>query len=234
MQKLKGPCMELSRSSPLAVGITWLGGLLTIVMRVVPHPANFAPVGALGIFGGAKLRSWHAFALPLLVMVASDLALWVFTGFDGNYSPLHISRAYVYASFVVYVALGVWLVRDRVTFGRLMGASLLGSLQFFLVTNFCEWLFQPLQSTALLPVEWRFSRDFSGLMACYAAALPFLQSDFPWDFRAFAMVGNPSYGALGTMLGDLVFTGVFFGVYGWVREPARQPELEVSSVGGAS
>jgi hypothetical protein len=222
--------MNSSRSSPVVNGLTWLGGLLTIVLRVVPHPANFHPVGALGLFAGAKVRSWHAFALPIGVMAASDLALWLLTGFDGNYSPLHISRAYVYPSFLIYVAIGLWLLRERATLGRLAGASFLGSLQFFLVTNFCEWLFQPLQSFALLPAEYRFSRDLSGLLMCYAAALPFFQADFPWDFRAFATLGDPRYSALGTMLGDFLFTGALFGLHGWLARPVEspQPELEPS------
>ncbi len=215
--------MNVSRSY-LASVLTWLAGAFTVVIRLVPHPANFAPVGALGLFGGSKLRSWRAFAVPLAVMVVSDLGLWLLTGFDGNYSPLHISRAYVYASFLLYVAIGWWMLRERASLGRLMGASFLGSLQFFFVTNFCEWAFQPLQSLALLPAEFRFSRDLSGLLTCYAAALPFFQTDFPWDFRAFAMLGDPRYGALGTLLGDIVFTGVLFGLHGVLAQPAQAPE----------
>lgn len=215
--------MQSSRTW-LVTALTGCAGALTVVLRIVPHPANFAPVGALGLYGGGKLRSWHAFALPAAVMVASDLGLWVLTGFDGNYSPLHISRAYVYASFLVYVAIGWWMLRQRANFGRLLGASFLGSLQFFLVTNFCEWLFQPFQSFTLLPAEYRFARDLSGLLACYAAALPFFQADFPWDFRAFAMLGDPRYGALGTLLGDVVFTGAIFGLHGWLGQPVPAPE----------
>ena len=216
--------------SHLAAGLTWVAGLLTIVIRIMPHPANFSPVGALGLFGGGKLRSWHAFTLPLAVMIASDFGLWLLTGFDGNYSPLHISRAYVYASFLIYVAIGVWLLRERASFGRLLGACFLGSLQFFVVTNFFEWLLQPLQSFALLPAEFRYPRDLSGLLACYAAAIPFLQADFPWSLHAFAMLGDPRYGALGTLLGDLVFSGTLYGLHGLLTqpEPTPQPAMEPS------
>jgi hypothetical protein len=207
-----------------AIGLTWVGGLLTVLLRLVPHPANFSPMGALGLFGGGKLRSWHAFVLPMVVMIASDFGLWLLTGFDPRYSPLHISRPFIYASFVVYVAIGWWMLRERASFGRLMGASVLGAAQFFLLTNFFEWLIQPWQSFELLPAEFRYSRDFSGLMACYLAAVPFLQADFPWSLHAFAMAGHPSYGALGTLLGDLVFSGALFGVHGVLTQPARAPE----------
>jgi hypothetical protein len=195
----------------------WLllgGGALAALFRVVPHPANFAPVGALGLYGGAKLRSWQAFALPVAVMIVSDLALWVLTGFD----------ALFYVSFVSYVAIGRFVIGDRATWGRLAGASVLGSLQFFFLTNFFEWYTQPLQSFALLPAEFRYTRDFSGLAACFAAAVPFLKSDFPWSFHAFAMMGDPSYGAFGTILGDLCFTGMFFALHGALaRQLAEQP-----------
>jgi len=208
----------------LAVALTGLAGILTIILRLVPHPANFSSMGALGLYGGGKLRAWHAFAVPVAVMLVSDFALWLLTGFNDRYSPLHISRAYVYASFLVYVAIGWWLLRERVTFGRLAGASVLGSVQFFLITNFFDWLFQPLQSFALLPAEFRYSRDFAGLMTCYAAALPFFQADFPWDFHAFAMLGDPRYGAIGTVLGDLIFASGLFGAHGLLSRTVDQPE----------
>ena len=221
--------MQASRSSWVGV-FTWIAGALTVVLRLVPHPSNFSPVGALGLFGGGKLRSWQAFALPVVILLASDLGLWLLTGLDGRYAPFHISRTYVYASFLLYVAIGVWLLRDRATIGRLLGASLLGSVQFFVVTNFCEWLFQPLQSVELLPIAYRYPRDLSGLLACYAAAVPFFQADFPWSLHAFAMLGDPRYGALGTLLGDVVFSGVLFGLHARLTEPATapQPALEPS------
>jgi hypothetical protein len=202
--------MNGSRSTVTTL-LTLAAGAASIVLRIVPHPANFSSVGALGLFGGAKLRSWQAFALPLGVMFVSDLALWLLTALDPLYSPLHLSRAYVYASFLIYVAIG-HVLRHRESWGWIIGASLLGSLQFFVVTNFCEWLFQPLLSEELLPSQYRYSRDLSGLLVCFAAALPFLNASFPWDFHAFVMMGDPSYGLFGTLLGDLVCTCGLFGL----------------------
>ena len=98
------------------------------------------------------------------------------------YSPLHLSRSYVYFSLVLYVVLG-HLVRRRETWGWIIGASLVGSVQFFFITNFFDWLCQPLQSEALLPSQFRYSRDLSGLATCFAAALPFFQSNFSAPMR---------------------------------------------------
>ena len=118
--------MTGSRSSVAGVLTVWAGAI-AMVLRLVPHPANFSSVGAMSLFGGAKLRSWHAFALPLGVMLLSDFGLWLFTGFDAMYSPLHLSRSYVYLSLLLYVVIGLAL-KGRETWGWIVGASMLGSL----------------------------------------------------------------------------------------------------------
>lgn len=195
---------------PLATLITLLSGILVAVVRIIPHPANFSPIGALGIFGGARLRSWHAFALPVAVMLVTDLALYCLSGFDFKYSPFHISRSYVYGSFLLYVCIGRLLVNKK-SFLWIAGASLVGSLQFFVVTNFCDWLFQPLQGD--IPAAFRYSRDWAGLMQCFAAGLPFFRGDVVSEIHAFVMLGDFRFGMLGLVLGDLVFTGLLFGLH---------------------
>src|SRR5947209_20064788 len=84
---------------PLAAGLTILAGLL----RLVPHPWNFTPVGALGLFGGGRLRSWHAYALPIGLMLLSDAALAALHGpqyfFNGT-------LPFIYVSFLLYVWIG--------------------------------------------------------------------------------------------------------------------------------
>ncbi len=72
-------------------------------LRLLPHPMNFAPVGALALFGGASFRSKRmALALPLVSLIAGD----IFIGF-------HRMMPYVYASFLLSVAIGFWLRRGR-------------------------------------------------------------------------------------------------------------------------
>src|SRR2546422_10594082 len=76
---------------PLAIALIILGGLI----RVVQH-WNFAPVGAMSLFAGARLRGWRAYALPLALMAITDPLL-------GGYS---IATPLVYASFLVNVWIG--------------------------------------------------------------------------------------------------------------------------------
>src|SRR5271155_4592461 len=93
--------------------------LIAAALRIAPHPWNFTPVGAMAIFSGAVLRDRRlAFLFPLLALVAGD----VFVGF-------HKLIPIVYASFLINVAIGLWL-RDRRTIGRISLATLLGAIQF--------------------------------------------------------------------------------------------------------
>lgn len=185
--------------SHLAGGLTLVGGLLTILLRIVPHPANLSPIGAMGIFGGARLRSWQAYLLPLVIMAATDMCLWALHGFDADYSLWHFSRPFVYGSFMLYVLIGRTLVNTNSPL-RIGGASLLGSVQFFFITNFQAWLELP----------DLYSRDSAGLMQCYIAGLPF---------------------AVRTVLGDLVFSALLFGVHelATTRQPASDAEPVASA-----
>src|SRR5260370_36198210 len=104
--------------------------VLSALLRILPHPWNLTPVGAMALFSGAMFRNrWIAFLLPLASLFAGDL-------FVGFYKLMLI----VYASFATSVAIGRWLGRNR-TVARISGAVLLGALQFFVITNFAVWAF---------------------------------------------------------------------------------------------
>lgn len=128
-------------------------------LRLAPHPWNFTPVGAIALFSGAMVRDRRlAFLFPLLVMFATDALI----GFN-KLSPL------VYASFLISVGIGRFLSRKRHVL-RIGGASFLGALQFFLITNFGVWAF--LNS---------YSRTGTGLAACYVAGIPFFWNTLAGD-----------------------------------------------------
>jgi hypothetical protein len=145
------------------------------VLRIAPHPWNFAPIGAIALFSGAMLRDKRlAFLFPLLTLFAGDL----FIGF-------HKLIPIVYASTLVSVALG-FLLRTRHPLGRIVGVTLLGAMQFFLVTNFGVWL---LLNT--------FPKTPAGLLACYVAGAPLFWNTLAGDalyvtllFGGFALAGR--------------------------------------------
>lgn len=133
--------------------------LLAAVVRILPHPWNFTPIGAMAIFSGAMFRDRRvAFLLPLAALFAGDL----FVG-------LHRLIPVVYGSFLLSVLIGTWLANRRRVL-RIGGAVFLGALQFFLVTNFAVW--ELLRTYPHTP---------SGLVACYLAGLPLFGNTLAGD-----------------------------------------------------
>lgn len=140
--------MQKNSARPLALGLTVLGALA----RIMPHPPNFAPVGGLSLFAGARLRGWQAYLLPLALMAVTDPLV-------GGYS---FATPFIYASFMISVWIGTRLRSTENPFA-IGGAAVAASLQFFLISNFGTWL----GSTVTYPHTW------SGLASCYVAAIPF-------------------------------------------------------------
>lgn len=149
--------------------------LIGAVARLVPHAPNFAPIGAMALFGGAYLSRKQAFTLPILAMIVSDF----FIGFDNI--PMRIT---VYGSFLVMVAIGIW-IKKRVSLGRVFVSSLAASTLFFVTTNFAVWA-----------IGTMYPHSLAGLFQSYFFAIPFF--------------GN-------TLLGDLIYSGLFFGGYEFLR-----------------
>ena len=129
------------------------------VMRLVPHPPNFAPIGAMALFSGTYLgRRPLAFAAPLGALLLSDAIIGFYAG-----------MAFVYTSVALIVLIG-WAVRVRVSPLRVGAAALASSVAFFVVTNFGTWL-----SSGMYP------HDAAGLVACYVAAIPLFQNTVAGD-----------------------------------------------------
>lgn len=158
----------------LATPATFL--LIGVIARLIPHAPNFAPIGAMALFGGAYLSRKQAFILPILAMVLSDFLI----GFDSL--PMRLT---VYGSFLAIVSIGLWLKKHN-KFGNILTASLLSSIIFFLTTNFTVWIFGTM-----------YAKNISGLMDSYFMAIPFFRN---------------------TLLGDLFYTGAFFGGYELVKQ----------------
>lgn len=161
-----GPSPNAPAPARLAPGPLMLAALILVaaLTRVLPHPPNFSPVEAVALFGGAYFASrFWALLVPLAAMLLSDLALAKISGglYAGWFGTGGMALVYL------CVALGVLLgyrLRGRVTGGRVLGYSLLGSALFFVVTNFGVWLFGSM-----------YPHTTTGLVAAYAAGIPFFQ-----------------------------------------------------------
>lgn len=139
--------------------LTLLTGMvvLAVLARLIPHPPNFSPIGALALFGGATFADRRiGLLLPLISLFLSDLFL-----------GLHILIPVVYGSFAINVLLGRWLRSNR-TLLSVASVTVIGAVQFFVVTNFACW------------VLW-YPNTWEGFVACYVAAMPFFQNTLLGD-----------------------------------------------------
>lgn len=127
----------------------------SFILRLLPHPPNFAPIGGLALNSGIHGKSLRALALPLIILLLSD----IFIGFY----DLKIMLP-VYLSFFVISLIGR-LFQEQISAKNLFLLSLAGSLIFFLVTNFAVWAFSPM-----------YSKTVFGLLESYWNAIPFLRN----------------------------------------------------------
>jgi len=129
--------------------------------RLLPHPANFAPIAAVGIFSAFVFKNnWLRFGVPLIAMLISDSII-------GFYTPLIM--LVVYLSFFASTLLGRYL-KNHQSISNGLGVSLFASLQFFIITKLAVFFFTPL-----------YTKNFAGLINCYYLALPFFRNTMLGD-----------------------------------------------------
>jgi len=124
--------------------------LFAAFSRILPHPANFTPVAAIALFSGTYLNKKYMLVVPIAAMLLSDLII----GF-------HSGMIWVYGSFVLIGLIGLWL-KNHKKIGNIIGAALLSSIIFFIITNFGVWL------------TGYYGLTFNGLIECYTMANPVL------------------------------------------------------------
>lgn len=102
---------------------------------------------------------------------------------------LHTSMIAVYLAFSITVLIGM-LVSRNPRFLNIGGAAITSTIIFFIITNFAAWVGNPM-----------YPQTFGGLIASYVAGLAFLND------------GNGISFFVNSLLGDLFYTLVFFGVF---------------------
>lgn len=133
--------------------------LLAAILRLAPHPPNFAPIAAVAIFGGAMLPRRYGVAVPLAAIIATDLII-----------GLHNLVLVTWGSYaLIALASSVWL-KDKLTFVRGATMALGASLFFFVTTNFAVWL-----------TSGMYERTWAGLTQCFTLAIPFFRNTLASD-----------------------------------------------------
>lgn len=144
--------------------------LAAAVVRLLPHAPNFAPVGAMGLFGAAYFRKSWALLLPFTALFLSDLVLnnTIYSAYFPTFT--WISSPWMYLSFAAVVAAGLGWFSAGVSKLKIAGATVSSSLVFFLVSNLGVFL-----ESGMYP------KTAGGLLMCYTAGLPFLTNTLASD-----------------------------------------------------
>jgi hypothetical protein len=178
--------------------------LIVVVYRIVSGFAgsadyqwlhNFAPVAAVALCGAAYLPRRAAIALPLAMLLISDIVLNVFH----YHKPLlTIEIVPRYLALALISCLGLAL-RGRVNLLRLLACSAAGSVIFFVITNTGSWLYEP-----------GYAKTGAGWLQALTTGLP----GYPptWTFYRH------------TLASDLFFTLLFFGCMAFSRRGPSEPE----------
>lgn len=183
---------------------TVLSAVLLIVFtaftRLFPHPENFTALGAMAVFGGSVIKDKKlAFLVPLSALLLSDVCLQLFTSRKGFYGT---TQFFVYTAFMLITLLATFIRKKSVA--NIAFAAVWSALIFFVVSNFGVWV-----SSTTYP------HNISGLLACYAAAIPFYKNEFFGNF------------VLNSIMGNLFFSALLFGGY-YVLAKNRQLEKAIA------
>ena len=102
--------------------------ILCAAARLLPHPWNFTPLMAIGLFSGYQAsKASTGILVTLSALALSDAVLGFHSGFW-----------FVYAAALVAVLFGR-ITRNRGGVSAIAAAALASSLSFFLITNFMVW-----------------------------------------------------------------------------------------------
>jgi len=131
-------------------------GLILILAfsRLIPHPPNFTPIIAVAIMSGYFFRNIYLSTIILVItMLITDLII----GFYSN-------MLFVYLSLFLIVTL-FFKINDKMKLSNLFIFGFVGSLIFYIVSNFGVWALSDMYEGSL-----------AGLAQCYIAAIPFFKN----------------------------------------------------------
>lgn len=169
---------------------------IAIALRLFPHIPNFAPVTAIALFSGAYFSRRVAFILPLLIMIISDYLLLYISPYGTNFNQIHPLTSLLHST-----TLFVW--------GSFLISSLIGIWigkkktlgRVGLAAVLASLQFFIITNFGVWLTSGMYALDFSGLALCFVMALPFYR---------------------GTFLGDIFYTGLFFGSFELVKHFSKR------------
>ena len=121
--------------------------------RLIPHPWNFSPMLAAGVFSGFYFRQFY---LSLFIVIFPMFIGDLFLGF-------HSTMSFTYISLAVAVLIGLYVKHFKFT--EILFSGLASSVCFFIITNFGAWLTLEM-----------YTKNFAGLLQSYGMAIPFFHN----------------------------------------------------------
>ena len=127
--------------------------LILSFSRIIPHPWNFTPILATGIFSGFYFKKFYLSSLiVLLPMFLGDL-----------YLGFHNTMFFTYISLAAAVGFGLLIKQFKIL--EIFLSGILSSVCFFIITNFGAWLILDM-----------YEKNLTGLMNSYILAIPFFHN----------------------------------------------------------
>ena len=159
--------MSLKKLNPRTVTLLAFivtAALLRIVfgMDAAMKPlADFSPIGAMALFGGAYFRNnGKAYLFPLITIWLGDVVLNRFV-FYHEWRFFYSGFYWVYGAFALMVLAGQLIVR-KATVKNIALASVVAMLIHWIVTDFGVWL----EGTM-------YAKTWAGWWECLVAAIPY-------------------------------------------------------------
>ena len=121
--------------------------------RLIPHPWNFTPILAVGIFSGFYFKQFY---LGLFIVVVSMFLGDLYLGF-------HSTMFFTYISLAIAVGSGILIKHFKIS--EIFFSGLVSSICFFIITNFGVWLTSEM-----------YEKNLQGLMNSYILAIPFFHN----------------------------------------------------------
>ena len=127
--------------------------LIVSFSRLMPHPYNFTPLLATGIFAGFYFKQFY---LSLFIVIFSMFIGDLFLGF-------HNTMFFTYIALIVPVTFGIYAKHLKIS--SIFTSSAISSISFFLITNFGAWLTLEM-----------YEKNLNGLINSYAMGIPFFHN----------------------------------------------------------
>lgn len=182
--------------------------VLTAVLRLLNTGnnlsplANFTPIGAMALFGGAYFNErWKGYFFPLLTLFFSDVFMMKII-YSGHSNGLLYSGWYwTYGAFAVMVLIGQYI--KKVSFKSVIIAAVAAALSHWVITDLGVWMGGGIDITTGKP----YTSDVHGFIQCYVLAIPFMKN---------------------MLIGNLVYGSVLFGGFDFLQK--RYPVLQLQHI----